>query len=95
MLAPAITVDLGYASAVSIILTNAVDEISLGSRKTTIRAIPKQTKSAETYEDLNIGPNISIVEFGADETLRVEDSVMGVHHDLIHCVIADKRLSAM
>ena len=89
------TVELRYASAVSVILTKTVDEISLGSRKTMIRAISEQTKNAETYKDHNVGPNIGIVELAADETLRVKDSVMGAHHDLIHCVIADKQLSAM
>ena len=44
---------------------------------------------------LGIRLHIGVVKFAADETLHVEDGVMGVRRDLIHRGIADKQLSAM
>lgn len=43
---------------------------------------------------LDIRLHIGVAKFAADEALHVEDSVMGVHHDLIHRGIAVKQLGA-
>ena len=45
--------------------------------------------------ELDVRLHIGVVKFAADETLRVEDGVVGAHRDLIHRGIADKQLSAM
>jgi hypothetical protein len=39
---------------------------------------------------LDIGLNLSVIELAADETLRVEDGVVGVHRDLVLGSIADE-----
>ena len=44
---------------------------------------------------LDIRLHVGVVKFEADETLHVEDGVMGVHRDLMHRGIADKHLSTM
>ena len=34
-------------------------------------------------EVLDVGLHLGVIEFATDETLRIEDSVVGVHSDLV------------
>ena len=42
---------------------------------------------------LHIGLNLSVIELAADETLGVEDGVVGVHRDLVLGGIANQPLA--